>query len=182
EPEKHIIKANTSETEQRTLLFSRPDHVNVMVRFDLIQETRPGPLALGVLPLPHVRLGRRAKRHAVANVLVEEIELDLGAHRIVEKHLVARVLDVLLLEIDADLLQVLAELSRAGSLERDVIHAAGMSVLYDRALREARADVDDGVVAVVEPDAAELKFGTVTRLQAEHIAVDPLDLENIRRE
>ena len=53
-----------------------------------------------------------------------------------------------------------------------------MLVLYDRALREARADVDDRVVAVVEPDAAELKIRTVTRLQTKHIAVEPLDREN----
>ena len=77
-----------------------------------------GDPRLSVLVLPHVRLGRRAERHGVGNVLVEEVELDLGAHGIVEEHLVARVLDVLLLEIDAELLQVLAELDRARSLER----------------------------------------------------------------
>src|SRR5512132_2671719 len=134
-----------------------------------------------VLALPHVRIGRCPERHGVGNVLTEEVELDLGADGIVEEHLVARVLDVLLLEIDAESLQVLAELGRARSLERDVVHAAAMLVLYDRALREARADVDDGVVAVVEPDAVELKIGTVTRLQAKHIAVEPLDRGNILR-
>jgi hypothetical protein len=77
-----------------------------------------GIRALSVLVLPHVRLGRRAERHGVGNVLVEEVELDLGAHGIVEEHLVARVLDILLLEIDAELLQMPAELDRARSLER----------------------------------------------------------------
>jgi len=114
-----------------------------------------------VLPLPHVRLGRGTERHGIGNVLVEEVELDLGAHGIVKEHLVARVLDVLLLEIDAEPLQMLAELDRARSFERNVVHAAAMLVLYDRALREARADVDDGFVAVVEPDAAELEIGTI---------------------
>src|SRR5262245_11781449 len=66
--------------------------------------------------LPHVRIGRRADRHGVRNLLVEEVELDLGADGIVKEHLVARVLDVLLLEIDADLLQALPELDRARSL------------------------------------------------------------------
>lgn len=131
--------------------------------------------------LPHVRLGRRAERHGVGNVLVEKVELDLGAHRIVEEHLVARVLDVLLLKVDAEPLQVLAKLDRARSLERDVVHAAAMLVFYDRAWREARADVDEGVVAIVEPDAAELEIGTVTRLQAEYVAVKLLDRGNILR-
>ena len=138
-------------------------------------------MAISGATLPHVHLGRRAERHGVGNVLVEEVELELGAHGIVKEHLVARVLDVLLLEINAELLHVLAELDGARSLERDVVHAAAMVVLYDRALREARTDVDHGVVAVVEPDAAELEFGTVTRLETEHIAVEPLDRGNILR-
>src|SRR5215813_336748 len=131
------------------------------------------------LPLPDVRLGRRPDRHGVGNVLLEEIELDLGTHGIVDKHLVACVFDVLFLEIDAELLQMLAELDRARSLECDVVYAATMLVLYDRALRKPRADVDDGVVAVIEPDATELEIWTVTRLQAEHIAVELLDGGNI---
>src|SRR5262245_62659754 len=76
---------------------------------------------------------------------------------------------------------MLAKLDRARSLERDVVHAAAMLVLYDRALREARADMDDGILAVVEPDAAELEIGTVTRLQAKHVAVELLDRRNILR-
>src|SRR5262245_24272262 len=76
---------------------------------------------------------------------------------------------------------MLAKLDRARSLERDVVHAAAMLVLYDRALREARADMDDGILAVVEPDAAELEIGTVTGLQAKHIAVELLDRRNILR-
>ena len=52
-----------------------------------------------MLPLPHVCLGRGTERHGIGNVLVEEVELDLGAHGIVKEHLVARVLDILLLEI-----------------------------------------------------------------------------------
>src|SRR5262245_12607484 len=131
--------------------------------------------------LPNVRLGRRAERHGVGNLLVEEVELELGAHRIVKEQLVARVFDVLFLEIDAELLQMLAELHRARSLEGDVVHAAAMLVLYDRALRKARADVDDRVVAVVEPDAAELEIGPVTGLQAKHLAVKPRDRGNILR-
>src|SRR4029450_4974145 len=79
------------------------------------------------------------------------------------------------------LLQVLAELDRARSLERDVVHATAMLVLNDRALREARADVDERIVAVVEPDTAELEIGTVTGLQAEHIAVEPPARGNIIR-
>ena len=152
-----------------------------MVRFDLIQETILGPLALRVLPLSHVRLGRRAERTASATCSFRKLNSILVPTGSIEEHLVARVLDILLLEIDAELLQVLAELDRARSLERDVVHAAAMLVLYDRALREARADVDDRVVAVVEPDAAELKIGTVTRLQTKHIAVEPLDRGNILR-
>ena len=74
--------------------------MNVRVRFDSIQETKTLWL-FRVLPLPYVRLGRGTERHGIGNVLVEEVELDLGAHGIVKKHLVARVLDVLLLEIDA---------------------------------------------------------------------------------
>src|SRR5262249_39581492 len=73
------------------------------------------------------------------------------------------------------------KLDRARSLERDMIHAAAMRVLYDGALRKPRADVDDGVVAVIEPDATELEIWTVTRLQAEHIAVELLDGGNILR-
>ena len=117
---------------------------------------------------------------ASATCSLRKLNSSLAAHGIVKEHLVARVLDVLLLEIDAQLLQVLAELDGARSLERDVVHAAAMLILYDRALREARADVDDGVVAVVEPNAAELEIGTLTRLQTEHIAVEPLDRGNIR--
>src|SRR5215813_14086381 len=111
------------------------------------------------LPLPDVRLGRRPDRHGVGNVLLEEIELDLGTHGIVDKHLVACVFDVLFLEIDAELLQVLPKVDRARSLERDMIHAAVMRVLYDGALGEARADVDDGIVAVIEPMPPNLKSG-----------------------
>src|SRR5262245_49731397 len=147
----------------------------------MAMQAASGIRALSVLVLPHVRLGRRAERHGVGNVLVQEVELDLGAHGIVEEHLVARVLDILLLEIDAELLQVLAELDRARSLERDVVHATAMLVLHDRALREARADVDERIVTVVEPDTAELETGTVTGLQTEHIAVEPLDRGNIIR-
>src|SRR5262245_52581670 len=147
----------------------------------MAMQAASGIRALSVLVLPHVRLGRRAERHGVGNVLVQEVKLDLGAHRIVEEYLVARVLDILLLEIDAELLQAPAELHRARSLERDVVHAPVMLVLDDRALREARADMDDGIVDVVTPDAAELEIGTVTRLQAEYIAVELLDRGNILR-
>src|SRR5262245_31695945 len=133
------------------------------------------------LASPQVRLGCCSERHGVGNVFVEEVELDLGTDGIVDEYLVARVFDVLLLEIDAELLQAPAELHRARSPERDVVNAAAMLVLDDRALREARADVNDGVVAVVEPDAAKLEIGTVTRLQVEHIAVEPLDRGNILR-
>ena len=35
-----------------------------------------GIRALSVLVLPRVRLGRRAERHGVGNVLVQEVELD----------------------------------------------------------------------------------------------------------
>src|SRR5262245_5743866 len=134
-----------------------------------------------VLPLPQVRFGRRSERYGVGNVFVEEVELDLGTDGIVDEYLVACVFDVLLLEIDAELLQAPTELHRARSPERDVVHAAGVLIFYDRALREARADVDDGIVAVVEPDAAELEIGTVTRLQVEHTAVELLDRGNILR-
>ena len=51
------------------------------------------------------------------------------------------------------------QVGRARSLERDVVHATAMLVLHDRALREARADVDERIVAVVEPDTAELELG-----------------------
>src|SRR5690606_2477617 len=55
------------------------------------------------------------------------------------------------------------------------VDAAVVLVLDERALREARADVDDGVVAVVEPDAAELEIGAGAGLQAQHVAVELLD-------
>ena len=52
---------------------------------------------------PQVRLGRRSEGYGVGNVFVEEVELDLGTDGIVDEYLVASVVDVLLLEIDAEL-------------------------------------------------------------------------------
>src|SRR5262245_43754102 len=125
--------------------------------------------------LAHVGAGRGAERHGVLDVLVQEVELELGADGVVEKDLVAGVLDVLLLELDVELLQALAEIHGARGLEGDVVHAAAVLVLDERALGEARADVNDGILAVVEPDAAELEVGAVAGPQPQHVAVELLD-------
>src|SRR5262245_4029261 len=112
-------------------------------------------------------------------MLVEEIELELGADRVIQEDLVSGVLDVLLLEVDLELLQPFAEIHRAGSLEGDVVHAAVMLVLDERALGEARPDVDDRVVAVVEPATPELEVGAIAGLEPEHIAVEFLDRRQV---
>ena len=72
-------------------------------------ESAPKPLpepflGLGRHLVGRHRLRRRAQRHCIRHVLALKIEFKLGAHRVVNEHLVARVLDVLLLKLDIKLL------------------------------------------------------------------------------
>src|SRR5262245_30206209 len=122
-----------------------------------------------------IRFRHGAERNRIFDMLVQEIEFELGADRVVEKDLIARVLDILFLELDVELFQALAEFHRTRSLERYVIHAPVVLVLDERIFREPGSYVDDGIVAVIEPDSGEHEVGAVTGLQAKHIAVKFLD-------
>src|SRR3972149_1213420 len=57
-----------------------------------------------------------------------------------------------------------------------MVHAAAVLVAFrDVALRKACRHMDDGILAVVEPYAAELEIGPIALLQPEHVAIEPLD-------
>ncbi len=128
-----------------------------------------------VSDLVHLHLGACAGRQFGRRFGCGKIEFELGAHRVMEKYLVASLRDILLFEIDADFFQPRAELDRAGRPECNVVDAAAMLVGHDRACRKTPAHVDDGIVAVVQPQAVERKVGTRPDCQAKHFAVKFFD-------
>src|SRR5262245_31013417 len=109
----------------------RPSRPASRARMRALRANGESLLTRSFMRLAHVGFGGGAERHGVLDVLVQEVELELGADRVVEEDLVASVLDVLLLELDVELLQFLAELHGAGCLPGDVVDAAAVLVLHE---------------------------------------------------
>src|SRR5687767_9162059 len=102
------------------------------------------------------RPGRQGSRR----LLVGKIEFELVSHRVAQKNLISRVGHVLLVEANAQAHEPLAELGGTGNGERNMVEARFARFVPVPAFRITHDDVNDGVVAVVEPSSGVRKVGT----------------------